>query len=555
MSLQQNETMILLFLYKIRSKLRNLECSYLFWAFTGVFFTRYGWGFYFLFFDKYPTEDSITLLLKPIKLNVLKEKIFFFSESLLLGFIQSNINIFIFYLIFIVAILFISKNIKWDILLDRKWRIFLVLVAFIITWNNAFSHFNYFTNQWYAFDRILLIFFTLLIYFTPKAFLAYFPIIFLFYSSFHFPIGGYSGADKILPIAILLYTLLIYVLFCCSKNILARNFNFKKSWFAGILIIVSSSYFAPFLSKIQISPNLIDWFLWEDISLIFEKRLDRGWLVNLPSIYIDYLRHTLIKYHELFQFIAFVIEGTSLFLISNSKKIRILILSSFILFHLGIFFFLACFFWKWVFFDLLLIIFYLYDDQKFYYNHLTIITTMVIFFSWISPIFPKLAWYDNPYSENFHLEATDINNNVIPINNADMAPFDMFFSLHGWDIFKGKAMPETSKNAQENNYLKNLSPNQLLSQSDSNAHIHYNEQNKYILTLFLKEYFTNYNHNPTKSFLTPIPHIPVNKSESFPFDKKIKAIEVILEPIWYPVKSNKVKKIIKNGKILIPNYL
>jgi hypothetical protein len=545
--------MFLIRFYKnISSRLRKSQNSYLLWVFSGVFFTRYGWGFYFLFFDKYPSEDSITLLLTSEKLNVLKEKIFFFSESLLFGFIQSNIGVFIFYLIFSIIILFISKDIKWQILLSRKWRIFLVLVAFIITWNNAFSHFNYFTNEWYAFDRILLIFFTVLIYFTPHALFAYFPLIFLFYGSFHFPIGGYSGADKILPVTILLYTLSIYVFFCCSKNILAHNFNFKKSWFAGILIIVSCSYFASFLTKIQISPNLIDWFLWEDVSIEFEKHLDRGWLASLPSIYVDYLRHTLIKYHELFQFIAFVIEGASLFLISNSKKIRILILSSLILFHLGVFFFLACFFWKWVFFDLLLLIFYLYDDQKFYNNHLVIVTIMVFVFSWISPIFPKLAWYNNPYSENFYLAATDINNNIMPINNADMAPFDMFFSLNSWGVFKKKAMPEHSINAQENKYFKSLSTNQLLAQSENDAHIDYHEQNKKILNLFLKEYFTNYNLNPTKSILTPTPHVPINKSESFPFDKKVKAVEVILEAIWYPVKSNQVKKTIKNGKILIP---
>lgn len=545
--------MFLIRFYKnISSRLRKSQNSYLLWVFSGVFFTRYGWGFYFLFFDKSPSEDSITLLLTSEKLNVLKEKIFFFSESLLFGFIQSNIGVFIFYLVFSIIILFISKDIKWQILLSRKWRIFLVIVAFIITWNNAFSHFNYFTNEWYAFDRILLIFFTVLIYFTPHALLTYFPLIFLFYSSFHFPIGGYSGADKILPITILLYTLSIYILFCCSKNILAHNFNFKKSWFAGILIIVSCSYFASFLAKIQISPNLIDWFLWEDISIGLEKSLDRGWLASLPSIYVDYLRHALIKYHKLFQFISFIIEGASLFLISNSKKIRILILSSLILFHLGIFFCLAVFFWKWVIFDLLLLIFYLYDDQKFYNNHLVTVTLMVFIFSWISPIFPKLAWYNNPYSENFYLEATDINNNIMPINNADMAPFDMFFSLQAWGIFKKTAMPETTINVQENKYFKSLSTNQLLTQSEKDTHINYHEQNKKILNLFLKEYFSNYNLNPTKSILTPAPHIPINKSESFPFDKKVKGVEVILEAVWYPVKSNQVKKTIKNGKILIP---
>jgi len=206
------------FYKNISSRLRESQNSYLLWLFSGVFFTRYCCGVYFLFFYKYLTEDSSTLLLTSEKLNVLKEKIFFFSESLLFGFIQSNIGVFIFYLVFSIIILFISKDIKWQILLSRKWRIFLVLVAFIITWNNAFSHFNYFTNEWYAFDRILLIFFTVLIYFTPHALFAYFPLIFLFYGSFHFPIGGYSGADKILPLTILLYTLSIYVLFCCKKK-------------------------------------------------------------------------------------------------------------------------------------------------------------------------------------------------------------------------------------------------------------------------------------------------------------------------------------------------
>ena len=113
-------------------------------------------------------------------------------------------------------------------------------------------------------------------------------------------------------------------------------------------------------------------------------------------------------------------------------------------------------------------------------------------------------------------------------------------------------MPEHSINAQENKYFKSLSTNQLLAQSENDAHIDYHEQNKKILNLFLKEYFTNYNLNPTKSILTPTPHVPINKSESFPFDKKVKAVEVILEAIWYPVKSNQVKKTIKNGKILIP---
>ena len=154
---------------------------------------------------------------------------------------------------------------------------------------------------------------SVLLLFTPLAFLIYFPLLFLFFSSFNFPLDSFSLANKTLPIVILFYTMSLY-LYLITIRVIKKNIRFEPLWLVGVLITICCSYLAPLLIKISISQNIVDWFIIEDFALAFEQYLDRGWLLAYPAGLIDGIRNVLVEYDNLFLFIAVILECLGIFL-------------------------------------------------------------------------------------------------------------------------------------------------------------------------------------------------------------------------------------------------
>lgn len=215
--------------------------------------------FYYTLFHKVIVKAEIlTLLNSGLDYN---ESIFF-KSSLLLGFLVHYPIYGIGYLLACSAYcIYFRKSLGWKHLQVSK--VFVILIfctALIFVFNNGLSAYNYFTQQWYLLDRLVLVFAAFLLLFTPYALMIYIPVVFLFFASFDFPFDSYTITDKALPLNVLLFTFSSSILFCLFFKFL-KKMNFEKVWLLGCLLLICCAYLAPFLIKVKISPHYFDWFL------------------------------------------------------------------------------------------------------------------------------------------------------------------------------------------------------------------------------------------------------------------------------------------------------
>lgn len=497
---------------------------------------------YYLFFYKTPLNNGINELLKN-NLNVVKSNSLWFSESLLLGYSINYPLHFIAYFLFTGVVCFLSRNLySWKALNVSKpfiWVVF--IVSLIFTYNNSLSDFNFFTEKWYYFDRILLLVSSVLLLFTPLAFLIYFPLLFLFFSSFNFPLDSFSLADKTLPIVLLFSTMSLY-LYLITVRVIKKNIRFEPLWLVGVLITICCSYLAPLLIKISISQNIVDWFIIEDFALAFEQYLDRGWLLDYPAGLIDGIRNVLVEYDNLFLFIAVVLECLGIFLFFNWRySIGIIVLL--IILNTNIYLLSAILFWKWIISNIL-IIYYLYvtkPELKIKPKHMLAIVLSCVLCSHFLPFFPKLGWYTIPYKVDYLLEVTDVNGDTKNVKGKDMAPFDMYFTFSRWDVLNKNQANISNLDPNEIIRVNSMSIEQIKDEIKQRGVNKYNPKKEKILALFLNEYFTNYNKVgfKKKPILSPPAHIQYNQRNHFKFDTPVRNVKIVAKEFFYENHSEK----------------
>jgi len=499
-------------------------------------------AFYYVFFYKVTLKEEIKILLDS-NMDLVKENSFFFLDSLIVGYISHHQLFSLLYTLVVGFFCFLArKSIFWS--RNEVSKSFLIIIFFtslIFTFNNGFSGFNFFTNNWYYFDRILLIISSILLLISPFAFFIYFPVLFLFFSSFNYPLDSFSFADKSLPLFVLFYTLSLYGCFLIVK-LLNKKVRFEVMWIFGILMIVCCSYLAPFLIKLSISENYFDWFLKEDFSMAFQFYLDRGWLLNLSSSSINFIKDLLSNYQKIFLFIALLIEALGLFLFFRWRY------SAFIIFimttlNVGIFFLSAIFFWKWITFNLLIISYLIYKKPSLDLSRTFIFATVLIsiFYAYSIPFFPKLGWYSTPYKLVYYLDVEDENGEKFSIQGKDMAPFDIYFTFSRWDIFNKDQLNISHMDYKDIEYFKNKSVVSLKAELKNRGINKYDADNDKILELFLREYFTNFNQSEFKKelIISPPAHIQIRSINPFLFDKKVRKINIMAKELWYGNDSNK----------------
>ncbi len=128
--------------------------------------------------------------------------------------------------------------------------------------------------------------------------------------------------------------------------------------------------------------------------------------------------------------------------------------------------------------------------------------------SYFLPFFPKLGWYTIPYKVYYLLEVTDVNGDTKNVKGKDMAPFDMYFTFSRWDILNKKQLNSSVLDPNETIRLNSMSIEEVKDEIKQRGINKYNPKKEKILSLFLKEYFTNYNKvgYKKKPILSPPAH-------------------------------------------------
>ncbi len=478
------------------------------------------------------------------------------KSSLVLGVFSQYTKITLIYLFACVVLVFLLRKYhSWkSIGADIKIRVVITLVAAIFTYNNAFSSFNLFTNEVYLWDRVLLVVFNLLIFYSPLAFLFYFPVLFLLFSSFAFPLAEYSMVDKLLAIDFLFVSFVVALVeqirqhFKFTQYHQPQLISFRNLWLISCFVVVASNYFAPFMMKVLISDNPLDWFLVEKFDLALVKYFDAEWNLNfspeLKAYWIDFFS----KYGAVFLFFAFLIEflGLGLFF---KKKISITILFIFITLNSGIFLLSSILFWKWIVTNIILAI-YLISSEKFTFQKKeswVAIATVVLFSYSFPQSYPRLGWYSNPSLSEYYIEVETTKGTRHKVSGQDMAPFDLYFSYsHNWDLLDQRVIYPYSTDPKETKKLEKMNIKELEAYKQKSGAKRYQERKLKMLKLFLKQYFKNFNQDIHRPTYGPIEHIQLQVKNKFKFDTQVKKVHILCREILYEntkIKKQKVYKI------------
>jgi len=302
-------------------------------------------------------------------------------------------------------------------------KFFILLITGITAWEFSTYDYNYYLDQSHYFDRFLLIMLGVLLYFHPS-FVSLFLILSLIITSqFQYPVGGFTLTDKrALFDILLLFNCFLYLRLIIKIETITFIFL--------LLCMHASNYFIPGLIKLQISPHLYEWLLFNEMHMIVVNPLIKGWLVFFERDIMENLISLIKTFRVPFLIGSILIELSGLILIFR-KKLSIILLVFFILLHLGILLGSGIFFWQWILIDLgfIYLLLKLPKDQiKALFNKKLFLTSLVIIiFSQLYFKPHQLGWFDTRLNHTFNFEVVDDQGNTYNLQKTSMAPYDMLF--------------------------------------------------------------------------------------------------------------------------------
>ncbi len=323
----------------------------------------------------------------------------------------------------IIVFVYLFKHrdkITWQALsANTLIKLFFLVPGILLCWEMLTYDYNYYLNNYFLLEQILLITFLILIWFNPIYSVWFLMLAFLFRGQFDYPIGGFPLFDK--KVLFDIYVLLIaFLLINTRKQLQAQMLPLL------LLILMAASYFATGIGKIKFTPHGYEWFLQNPLEYVVMNGNDRGWTVSAVTVGL------LAKYKELFQFLIMLLELSTLFMLYKRVGAIILIASCMIM-HLFIFYFGGIFFWKWLVVDTMLLVYLSSKSGKkifkpdFFKASLLVIPLGVF---WMSAF--TIGWLDTKYNQTFEYEVELKNGNIY---NASKSLFNPYHQLFYHDKF------------------------------------------------------------------------------------------------------------------------
>ena len=236
---------------------------------------------------------------------------------------------------------------KWDAFdHSRELRWFIVFLAALMAWPFATLDYNYYFDQGYYVDRILIAVLFALIYFRPIFVFPFLILVFAMMWQLDHP--GISEffifPHKLQVLHVLNLFGAVFLLHAFTGNRRTDGFYFFTC------CLVAAGYWQPALWKFK-----IDWLTYGHLNFMPLAAHAHGWLAFLPASTVVDLANFVATFDRPLQIFTIAIEaGCLLFLINRHVSIALLI--SLIAFHLGVFAFYGYLFWTWILLDIALVV-------------------------------------------------------------------------------------------------------------------------------------------------------------------------------------------------------
>ncbi len=309
-------------------------------------------------------------------------------------------------------------------------RFIVLLSAGMLAWVYATLDLNFYFNQAYVIDRLLLLALLPLIFWRP-VFVLPFLVVLLSFMGQSKVITGYSWAAPFLPVRVLVLFSVFYLVFLGSKKFLIKDFVL----FVGSLVATHYWYSGSWKMDWE-------WIAHDRIFLLLPATYANGWLSFFEPETIGSITQTLLHFNGPLKIFVLLLEvgGCLFFLHRRSAKF---FLSGWALMHLGIFLVSGICFWMWSALDAgLLFVFFKKNGLAalpvFSKNHLLVSFLLIVSGGyWCRPV--KLAWHDVPVSYTYRLEATMSNGQTAQLPPGFFGAFDYQFTLSGFSYLSKTA--------------------------------------------------------------------------------------------------------------------
>jgi hypothetical protein len=391
---------------------------------------------------------------------------------------------------------------SWTDFPKGKFIRFLVIIASgTLTWVFATYNYNLYYDQGHYFDRFLLLFFLLFIYWRPIFVLPFLTILLPIIWQFTV-LPGFSFAIPFLPIRLLTLFSSFFLIYLFVKKLPIADFVFL----AGCLI--ATHYWVPGYAKLR-----QNWILYDQLNFLLPATYANGWLGFLDSQTISLITQKLGYVNIPLKILTLMFEFGSMFFFLNRHSVKFF-LCGWVFFHLGIFFFTGIFFWVWILLDGAFLYLFLRKDGIStlpIFNLKYRIVSIVLIISgsiWSKPV--VLAWFNVPVTYTYRFEAETEGGKTYKLPPKFFAPFDYQFTLGSFAYLDNRPLISsvwgTSSHFSIGKQIMELDSDQLLfSFEEQNGKIYFDEKSKEAFDLFIKQYIRNWNkHFSNETYLSYI---------------------------------------------------
>lgn len=356
-------------------------------------------------------------------LRKLTEENFINNTSIIIAGLNS-ISLVLFIIFVLVILLPRYKLFEWNNFDNISIKYFIFILSFAIFWEASFLEMNYYYNDDFTIDKILLIISAILILRNSIFTFIFLLLALLIFYSTQFPLGSmvWTGIRPAYEI------LMLFVVFMIVKRFRDVHTNI---FILLAITLHAANYFIPGIAKIEISPNWYEWTFLNELNNLFISSYVNGWLGFLSEELIISIAQLLDKTEVLVTVGTMVIQLGALFLL-YTKRVSIVFFIGFELLHLGIFFASGIFFWAWIIVNLGFI--YLVkklpkDSLEFLYSKQTFGVFIAVVL--LSPLAYKpvaLGWWDARVNTIYDFYATTESGEKIRLNRNDFSPYDTIFT-------------------------------------------------------------------------------------------------------------------------------
>ena len=312
---------------------------------------------------------------------------------------------------------------SWDSLEHGRWiRVFVIMLATAIAWPLVTFGHNFYFDQSYFFDKVLLVLLLPLIWWRPAfIFLFIIPAYLLVWQLGEPVLGGTILAHKLQvtrAINVFAAAFLVYAL---------TGFREADRFLILLCSFVAAGYWVPALAKLDLA-----WIGDNHLYFMPLSAYAHGWLAFLSPEQIVEFARWLMPFDTFMKVFVIVIEALCLVLLFR-RWLSISLLAMLIIFHLGVFALYGFLFWTWMVLDLALIVLLVNvtgsgQARIFGWKPFILSIVLIGFGSWWAKP-PKLGWYDTPLTYTYRIEVTDRLGKTTHVHPEFFGPYSDVFTF------------------------------------------------------------------------------------------------------------------------------